>query len=43
MGGQILVSRSVHDAVRDVFSFRDMGSIRVKGRRRLVETYDVVY
>ena len=42
-GGQILVSRSVRDAVPDAFSFRDMGPIRVKGRRRPVETYDVMY
>ena len=42
-GGQVLVSRSVHDAVKDAFAFRAMGPIRVKGRQRPVETYEVMY
>jgi adenylate cyclase len=42
-GGQILVSRTVYEAGRDVFSFRPMGPIRVKGKQKPVETYEVLY
>ncbi len=42
-GGQVLVSRKVREAAGDGFRFRAMGRIRVKGRQRPVEAYEVVY
>jgi adenylate cyclase len=46
-GGQILVTRSIHDAVSDVpkssFSFREFGTLPVKGKKNLVEIFEVVY
>lgn len=42
-GGQVLVSRKVREAAGDGFHFRAMGRIRVKGRQRPVEAYEVVY
>jgi len=42
-GGQVLASREVREAAGDRFRFRPMGEIRVKGRRRPVETFEVVY
>lgn len=42
-GGQVLASRGVREAAGDRFHFRPMGEIRVKGRQRPVETFEVVY
>jgi len=42
-GGQILVSRSVYDATRDHFTFKEMGSVQVKGKDRSVEVFEVLY
>lgn len=42
-GGQILVSRNVYEAAQDPFTFRPMGPIRVKGKRKPVETFEVLY
>jgi len=42
-GGQVLVSRKVYEEALDMFEFRPMGPVRVKGRRRPVDTYEVVY
>lgn len=42
-GGQVLVSRTVYEAAGDLFEFRPVGLIRVKGREQPVETYEVVY
>lgn len=42
-GGQVLVSRAVYEVSKDLFAFRPVGLVRVKGRKRPVETYEVVY
>lgn len=46
-GGQILVSRSVYDAVTsqcvEEFEFREFGMISVKGKKIPVEVFEVVY
>lgn len=42
-GGQILVSRNVYEAAQDAFDFRPMGPIQVKGKRKPVETFEVLY
>ncbi len=42
-GGQVLVSRPVYEAAVNLFTFRPIGPVRVKGRQRPVETYEVVY
>lgn len=42
-GGQILVSRSVYEVTQDVFSYREFGSITVKGKRKSVEVFEVIY
>ncbi len=42
-GGQILVSRSVYDVTKDFFTFREMGSVQVKGKDNSVEVFEVLY
>jgi len=42
-GGQILVSRSVYDVTYNVFKFRGVGKVKVKGKRRPVEVFEVIY
>ena len=42
-GGQILVSRSVYEATRDLFPFKEIGSVQVKGKNRSVEVFEVQY
>jgi adenylate cyclase len=42
-GGQILVSRSVYEATQDFFSYREFGSFTVKGKRKSVEVFEVIY
>ena len=42
-GGQVLVSRSVYDSTMDFFEFRSMGSIKVKGKKRAIELFEVIY
>lgn len=46
-GGQILVTRSVYDAVSAMsdtcFSFREFGALQVKGKKNPVEIFDVIY
>ena len=46
-GGQILVTRSVYDAVSSMedtrFSFKEFGTLQVKGKKNLVEIFDVIY
>ncbi len=41
--GQILVSRNVYNVTQDVFQFREMGSLKVKGKQNSVEVFEVVY
>jgi len=42
-GGQILVSRSVYEATKDLFQFKEIGSVQVKGKNRSVEVFEVLY
>ncbi len=40
--GAILVSRPVYEQTRSIFEFRELGSIRVKGRVEPVELFEVI-
>jgi predicted ATPase/class 3 adenylate cyclase len=40
--GTILVSRPIYEATRPLFEFRELGSIRVKGRVEPVEIFEVI-
>jgi adenylate cyclase len=42
-GGQILVSRNIYESTTDYFQFRSIGSIKVKGKKRSVELFEVLY
>lgn len=42
-GGQILVSRSVYEATKGFFTFKEMGSVQVKGKDNSVEVFEVLY
>ncbi len=42
-GGQILVSQNVYEVGKDDFDFKKMGSTTVKGKKKTVEVYEVVY
>ena len=42
-GGQILVSRSVYEATKTLFSFKEIGSVQVKGKNTSVEVFEVLY
>ena len=42
-GGQILVSRSAYEATKDLFQFKEIGSVQVKGKNKSVEVFEVLY
>lgn len=42
-GGQILCSKSVYTVTRDIFEFKKVGRVNVKGRKQAVEIFEVVY
>lgn len=42
-GGQILTSRSVYDATRHKYLYREFGNLLVKGKRKPVEVFEVLY
>jgi adenylate cyclase len=42
-GGQILVTRSVYEATQANFEFREFGTLPVKGKKNLVEIFEVIY
>ena len=42
-GKQILVDRNVYEATKDAFEFKDMGSFTVKGKKKKVDVFEVVY
>jgi adenylate cyclase len=42
-GGQILVTRSVYEATQADFAFREFGTLPVKGKKNLVEIFEVIY
>ncbi|MBC6471932.1 MAG: adenylate/guanylate cyclase domain-containing protein [Hormoscilla sp. GM102CHS1] len=41
-GGQILCSQSVYHVTKDIFEFNKLGTVTVKGRKKSVETYEVL-
>lgn len=42
-GGQILVGRSIYDATRHHFDFREIGIVKVKGKKNKIEVFEVLY
>ncbi len=42
-GGQILVSRNVFDTTKEFFKFNSMGKVKVKGKKRSIEPFEVLY
>ncbi|HEY9607162.1 MAG TPA: adenylate/guanylate cyclase domain-containing protein [Allocoleopsis sp.] len=42
-GGQILVCRSVYEATHHLFHFEEVGSVLVKGKKKPVEVFEVIY
>ena len=42
-GGQILVTRSVYEATQNNFQFKEFGTLPVKGKKNLVEIFEVIY
>ncbi len=42
-GEQILVSRSIYEATQHIFKFKDVGSVQVKGKKKAVEVFEVLY
>jgi adenylate cyclase len=42
-GGQILVTRSVYEATQSNFKFREFGTLPIKGKKNLVEIFEVIY
>ncbi|OCQ95594.1 guanylate cyclase [Oscillatoriales cyanobacterium USR001] len=42
-GGQILVSANVYEVTRDSFTYREVGNVTVKGKRKSVDVFEVIY
>ncbi len=42
-GEQILVSRRIYDVTKHLFEFKEIGSIKVKGKKEAIEVFEVVY
>ena len=42
-GGQILVTRNVYEATQANFQFKEYGTLPVKGKKNLVEVFEVIY
>jgi adenylate cyclase len=45
-GSQILVTRSVYDAVNQMktsFTFREFGTLQVRGKKNAVEIFEIIY
>jgi class 3 adenylate cyclase len=42
-GGQILTSRSVYDATKHLYTYREFGNLLVKGKRNTVQVFEVLY
>jgi class 3 adenylate cyclase/putative methionine-R-sulfoxide reductase with GAF domain len=42
-GEQILVSRRIYDITKDVFEFKEVGWVKVKGKKEAIEIFEVVY
>jgi adenylate cyclase len=37
------VTRSVYEATQDSFQFKEFGTLPVKGKKKLVEIFEVIY
>jgi adenylate cyclase len=42
-GGQILVDRDVYEITKNIFEFKELGSIVVKGKLKKVDVFEVIY
>ncbi|MFB8788539.1 MAG: adenylate/guanylate cyclase domain-containing protein [Potamolinea sp.] len=42
-GGQILISRSVYELNQHKFKFKEIGNLKVKGKKKTVEVFEVLY
>ena len=42
-GEQILVSRKIYEATENYFEFKEVGFVRVKGKKNPIEVFEVVY
>jgi adenylate cyclase len=42
-GEQILVSRSIYDATKHLFEFKEIGKVKVKGKKEAIEVFEVIY
>jgi class 3 adenylate cyclase len=42
-GEQILVSRSIYDVTKHLFEFKEIGSVKLKGKKEAIEVFEVVY
>ena len=42
-GEQILVSRKIYDVTKNLFEFKEVGCINVKGKKEAIEVFEVVY
>lgn len=42
-GGQILVSSSVYETTKNYFTYREVGNVTVKGKRKSVNVFEVIY
>ena len=42
-GEQILVSESIYEATKDTFEFKEVGIVRLKGKKEAVKVFEVVY
>lgn len=42
-GGQILVGRSIYEATSHLFAFKEVGKVQVKGKKKAIEVFEVLY
>ena len=43
LGKQILVDRNVYEATKETFEYKELGSFTVKGKKKKVEVFEVIY
>ncbi len=42
-GEQVLVSRSIYETTKNLFEFKEVGLVQVKGKKNPIEVFEVVY
>ena len=42
-GEQILVSQSIYEATEDLFEFKEFGLVQLKGKKKAIKVFEVVY